>query len=213
MTIPFSKEDFFEIFASYNNAIFPMQFFLIAIALVSVFIVLKGNIKYKFVVPATLAFLWAWMGIAYHIMFFSQINPVAKLFGFVFVIQSVIFIFVGLVRKDLNFVKPKGFSLYLSITLLIYAFLIYPLITIRTGHTYPSMPTFGLPCPTTIYTFGILLLTDLKKLPKYVIVIPASWAIIGSTAAFKLGIVADTMLFISLFGFLGTIYIKKKTTL
>lgn len=32
-----------------------------------------------------------------------------------------------------------------------------PSLGVAIGHTYPAQPTFGLPCPTTIFTFGLLL--------------------------------------------------------
>jgi hypothetical protein len=35
---------------------------------------------------------------------------------------------------------------------------VYPLLGIRFGHSYPRAPLFGVaPCPTTIFTFGLLL--------------------------------------------------------
>jgi len=74
--------------------------------------------------------------------------------------------------------------------LVAYALVIYPLIGYAIGHRYPAAPTFGLPCPTTIFTLGILLCgtsTGVRKLA----VIPLVWAVIGSQAAFSLGIWED----------------------
>ena len=213
MNLPFTKDAFFEIFASYNNAIFPIQYFLIIVALLPIFIIFKRLNRYYFVVPVTLSFLWAWMGVVYHIVFFSQINPVAILFGAGFIMESALFIYAGFIKKHLSFSNPTVGNLYMSLAFFIYAFLIYPIITIKTGHPYPSLPTFGLPCPTTIYTFGIFLLTDLKKLPMYLLVIPTLWVLIGSTATLKFGVLADAMLFISFLVFLGTIYFKRKSSL
>ena len=64
------------------------------------------------------------------------------------------------------------------------------------GHTYPENPTFGLPCPTTIFTFGILLWAK-DKIPMYIIGIPLIWAVIGFTAALNLGIKEDTGLLVA----------------
>jgi hypothetical protein len=38
-----------------------------------------------------LAFLWLWMGIVYHFIYFSQINPAAKFFGALFILQGLLF--------------------------------------------------------------------------------------------------------------------------
>jgi hypothetical protein len=57
----------------------------------------------------------------------------------------------------------------------------------------PRLPTFGVPCPTTILTIGFLLATD-RLLPRSVAVVPLVWAFIGGSAAFLLGVRADAML-------------------
>ena len=79
---------------------------------------------------------------------------------------------------------------------MLYALLIYPVLGSMLGHVYPQSPTFGLPCPTTIFTFGILLWTD-KQVPIPVLIIPFLWSIIGFTAALSLGITEDTGLLIA----------------
>ncbi|MCU0579417.1 MAG: DUF6064 family protein, partial [Desulfobacterota bacterium] len=61
--------------------------------------------------------------------------------------------------------------------------------------------TFGVPCPTTIFTFGILLFTS-GRLPKTVLAIPFIWSIIGFTAALTLGILEDIGLLVA--GLFGT---------
>jgi hypothetical protein len=70
------------------------------------------------------------------------------------------------------------------------------------GHQYPYSPTFGLPCPTTIFTFGILLFIN-KKISLLTIIIPLLWSIIGFGAALKLTIYEDYGLLIA--GVLGSI--------
>lgn len=73
------------------------------------------------------------------------------------------------------------------------------------GHTYPEKPTVGLPCPTTIFTFGILLWTA-KNIPD-IIRIPLIWTVAGYTAALKPGIKEVTGLLIR--GILATTLIVK----
>jgi hypothetical protein len=80
---------------------------------------------------------------------------------------------------------------------------VYPVIGTLLGHAYPQSPVFGVaPCPTTIFTFGLLLWTT-AKVPKYVLVIPLLWSLLGVTAAFTLGIREDTGLLVA--GVVGTI--------
>ena len=58
-----------------------------------------------------------------------------------------------------------------------------------------------MPCPTTIFTFGLLLWTD-RKVPKYLLVIPMIWAGIGFSAAIQWGVLEDVMLLLA--GFIAT---------
>src|SRR5579859_1399733 len=64
------------------------------------------------------------------------------------------------------------------------------------GHRYPAMPTFGLPCPTTIFTLGLLLFV-VPPIPKSVFVVPLIWATIGSIAAFQLSVPQDMGLLVT----------------
>ena len=95
---------------------------------------------------------------------------------------------------------------------LAYALIVYPLLAISFGHGYPRTPAFGItPCPTTIFTFGLLLWTD-DYLPKYVLVIPALWSLIGFSAAVQLGVYEDFGLVVA--GVVGTamiVYRDRKT--
>jgi hypothetical protein len=61
------------------------------------------------------------------------------------------------------------------------------------GHDYPATPTFGLPCPTTILTIGVLL-TVQGSVPVGLSVVPILWAFIGGSAALLLDVQTDYVL-------------------
>jgi hypothetical protein len=84
----------------------------------------------------------------------------------------------------------------MGIILVAYALLIYPVLGYWWDHIYPASPTFGLPCPTTIFTFGILLFSS-SKISPWVFIIPFLWSLIGFSAAFSLGIKEDTGLLVA----------------
>jgi hypothetical protein len=80
----------------------------------------------------------------------------------------------------------------------------YQLVGYLLGHIYPQYFPFGLvPCPTTIFTFGLFLMTA-KKIPTYYLVIPFILAVGGVLAVYK-GILEDVGLFIA--GLVGTVMI------
>jgi hypothetical protein len=54
----------------------------------------------------------------------------------------------------------------------------------------------GLPCPSTIFTFGLFMLTN-NKFPKSLLIIPSLWAIVGLSAAINIGVFQDLMILIA----------------
>jgi len=80
--------------------------------------------------------------------------------------------------------------------------LAYPLLSFGIGHRYPEIPTFGVPCPTTILTIGVLLAVRGGP-PLSLAVIPAVWAFIGGSAALLLGVWTDYMLLAAGVSFAG----------
>jgi hypothetical protein len=190
MNIPFTIDQFLTVFENYNMSVWPVQIVFNLLALLMILFTIKKRKITDKINAGILAFFWIWIGIVYHWIFFTPINKAAYVFGLLFILQGLIFIFGGLIKKQIAF--NLNFSIY-SVTggvFIFYALIIYPLLGHYLGHVYPASPTFGLPCPTTIFTFGILLFTD-KKLPKYVLIIPFLWSIIGFSAALNLSIFED----------------------
>jgi hypothetical protein len=52
------------------------------------------------------------------------------------------------------------------------------------------VPTFGVPCPTTIFTLGVLMWC-LRPVPWSVLVVPVAWSVIATVAAVAFGVVED----------------------
>jgi hypothetical protein len=194
--MPFTVEEFLGVFRDYNNSVYPFQFILFLSAIYVIYLaVSKKNYGSK-VITWILVFYWLWIGVVYQIMFFTAINPAAYVFGIIFILQALLFIKAGIMDKKLEFRFKRGLNEYMGVLIILYALIIYPLLGMFFGHTYPENPTFGLPCPTTIFTFGILLWTT-KKIPAYIIGIPLIWSIVGFSAAINLGIKEDTGLLIT----------------
>jgi hypothetical protein len=200
MNLPFTTDQFLSVFEQYNQAVWPLQLALNLLGLTAVFLAIRKTIYSNRLIAVILAFYWLWIGLAYHYTFFTAINPAANAFAVLNVIQGILFLAYGLFSQRLSFHFTPNVYGILGALLIIYAMIIYPLLGAMFGHVYPKSPTFGLPCPTTIFTFGLLLWTD-TRLPKSVLIIPFLWSLIGSSAALTLGILEDTGLLVS--GFLG----------
>lgn len=196
MKMPFTIEEFLEIFRQYNMEVWPVQIFIIVMAVTVVLLAFKSTPFTNRVICAILGFFWLWMGIVYHIVYFSKINDAALIFGGLFIIQSLLFFYYGTIKNSLAFhVKMNVYGMS-GFILISFSLVIYPLLGYFAGQRYPSSPTFGLPCPTTIFTFGMLLFT-VNRISIQLLFIPFLWSLIGFSAAFKLGIWQDISLLIA----------------
>lgn len=208
MSLPFTPEQFFEVFKQYNEAVWPAQVAIYIAAAIAFYLIFRPFKNSNKVVSGILALFWLWMGIIYHLTFFSSINSAALLFGALFVIQGFIFIFEGVIRDNISFSYSKDWRSVTGIALMIFGPVVYPVIGQLLGHAYPSTPTFGAPCPTTIFTIGAILLAS--NLPKYVAAIPLLWSALGFTAAISLGVEEDVSLLIAGLIGLAAIMFKQK---
>lgn len=195
MKTPFTVEQFFEVFHNYNHAVYPMQIIFYLIGIIAVYLTVNPTTYSDKIISSVLAFLWFWMGIVYHLVYFTAINNAAYVFGALFILQGILFFILGVLQSKLSF-RFHSDHKWPATILVLFALIVYPVLGYVLGHRYPSSPTFGLPCPTTIFTFGLFLLTH-KNYPLAILIIPFIWSIIGFSAAFTFGMVEDTGLIIS----------------
>ena len=188
--LPFTVDQFLDVFERYNVSVWPAQLFLYAMAILAILLTLQRKGDFSKTVSFILAVFWIWMGLVYHFWFFSVINRAALIFAALFVLQGILFVIAGVWQNNLRFRFTTGPFAIIGGAFLIYALLIYPALGYWLGHRYPAAPTFGLPCPTTIFTFGMLLWTD-RRVPLYLLAIPFAWSLLGTSAAISLGMTED----------------------
>jgi Family of unknown function (DUF6064) len=203
MNLPFSREAFFAVFANYNDAVWPMPLLWLALGMAAAALTKTPNAFTGRAVATVLAALWAWMGIVYHLQYFSQINPIAWWFGAVFVLAAAAFAWFGVWHDGLRFDAasagggmPPRVRATAGWGLVIIALFVYPMIGVALGHRFPAMPTFGAPCPSTVYTIGLLVLAG-PNVPRVLFVVPLLWAAVGALGAFTLGVTQDLVLLVA----------------
>jgi len=194
MSLPFTADEFFDLFAHYNRLLWPAAVVLWLAAAVVLVIAFGGPPRRRpRPVSLVLAVLWLWSGAVYHAALFTRINPAAWLFALAFVTEAGLLTFYGIARQALPFGTASTGRKALGLALALYA-LAYPAVALLTGHGYPRTPTFGVPCPTTIFTVG-LLLTCARK-PVALMIVPVLWSLVGGSAALLLGVTADVVLLV-----------------
>jgi hypothetical protein len=196
MNLPFTQQQFFEVFSRYNEAVMPLQIGLFLLGLSAFGAMVMRRRDSDRVVSAILAGLWIWMGVVYHLIYFREVNPAATLFGVMFLGGAAVFAWAGVVRGRLVFDCESRTRRIAGYSLIVYALLVYPLLSIVLGREFSEMPTFGLPCPTTVFTIGMLAFLS-APFPRYIFAIPIAWTLIGSQGALLLGVYEDLGLLVA----------------
>lgn len=201
--LPFTREQFLDAFEAYHRGTWPAAwvFYAGAVAILARMMVGRGarggGLRGVFI---ALGLAWLWMGGVYHAVYFAPINPAARGFAALFVAQGLLLLREAW-RADgreagAGFELPDKPRRALAALLFSYALALYPALSAMLGHAYPRGPLLGLPCPTTIFTFGVLLEARDPRGRPYLrlLALPTLWSLIGSLAALRLGILEDAML-------------------
>ena len=197
MPLPFTKAEFVDVFVAYNTAIWPLQGVAAALGLVTIGLLAYRPSWAARSISAILAIFWLVMGVGYHWSFFAAINPAAYLFSGLFIIAALIFLLEGAIRNRIQFRGFQGNRARLASLLIVYGFVLYPLLGLIVTHPYPATPLFGVaPCPTTIFTLALLIIAQYPR-PWVLGSIPLVWSLIGGSAALLLDVPADWGLFVA----------------
>jgi hypothetical protein len=193
MEVPFTLQEFQQVFENYNKAVSPMQTLLPVIGVLPILLSFYKTKNANRIIVGIVALLWVWCAVAYHILFFSDINKAAFLFAALFILQAFLLYSKGVVENELSFnIKRARFG-FAGMFFIFFSMFVYPVLSFLSGHLYPQAPTFGLPCPLTIYTFGCFLLMN-RRFPFYLLIIPLLWSITAFTAVLQFKFYEDVSL-------------------
>ena len=170
--LPFTVEQFYGVFVQYNESVWPMQIVLYAVGIAVLILLLRARPAESRIIAGLLAVLWVWTATAYYFVYFTRISGSGWIIGAVLLAGGLWLGWVGGITGRIQFGLRKDVRGAIGGLLILYALVAYPLIGLAVGHRYPAMPTFGLPCPVTIFTVGMLLLTT-SPVPRSMFVAPA----------------------------------------
>lgn len=198
MQLPITPDQFFDVFRRYNEAVWPAQILLLAIGAFTAFAAWRANAKAATLWARTalgmLSVLWLWSGIAYDKVFFATVTPAADIFGSLFVAEAALLL-ICLWLDSWNAVPVSNVSRFIGASLIAYALVLYPIVGLLLGHRYPAVPSFGTPCPVTIFTFGVFCLLP-AHIGRFAVAIPLLWALIGSYGGVAMGVPEDAGLIV-----------------
>ncbi len=124
--MPFSVEEFFAVFARYNEAIWPLQIVAyLAGAFVAVLLFRKSRLSTR-VIALVLAAMWATNGLGYHWAFFADVNPAARLFAALFAVQALLLLASPWLFSNLAFVVKGDARSIIGLAMIVFAAALYP---------------------------------------------------------------------------------------
>lgn len=204
MSISFTLEQLLGVFEQYNLAIWPLQVVAYILGITALFSILRVGRYSNTIVSGALFMLWLWNGAVFFPFYFGPLHSISYVYGGLFLIQGIFFL--NNIRNPLisfSFNKKDSLSILGSL-FIAYAMLGYPLLGFLLDHKYPQSLPFGLvPCPLTVFTFGLLLMTN-KKFPRRFLIIPCLWSL-GGFIPVSVGVLEDIGLVVA--GVLGTAFI------
>lgn len=183
--LPFDVETLYANLGQYNLAVWPMPVVGLLLGLGAVGLAFRPLPGGGRMIAVALAAFWAWIAAAYHFGHFATINFAAPIYGFVFLAESALICWSGLLRGGLTFASRRRWRLWPGLALIVLAGLGQPLADLLAGHHWPDIALFGTaPDPTALATVGFLLMAD--RPARYLAVIPALWALASGATAWEL---------------------------
>jgi hypothetical protein len=185
--LPFTREAFLAMFGSYNQAIWPLQVLGYGLALAAVALAIRPFGISDRLIATILAAFWLWIGGVFFLSYQRVLDhgPISTLATLCFLVQGMLLLWFGVARRQLTFGPRLDLLGVAGGALIVYAAVVYPVLSYLDGHVFPAGPGLGLgtlPCPTTIFTFGLLLWTT-SRVPKGLLVVPLLWSVIGGFLA------------------------------
>jgi hypothetical protein len=175
----FSPRAYYRLLERTNEAVWPAQILTLGIGLVILGLLPRPRAHQGLVVSVMLAILWGWIGWVFFWRGYSTINWAAVYIVPLFLLEALLLIWTGVVRKRLTFSQTRDAAGILGTALLTLALFVYPLIAPLAGRPWRQAEIFGVaPDPTVLATLGLLMLA--RERPRWrLLVVPVLWCVIS----------------------------------
>ena len=172
IVVPYTQEVLDATVYEYQEAFWPLQFIFVLSAFWLLYAIWNNKGKNNRIVSATLAFYWFWTGSTYAANYYNDINWAGFYICLIFVLQGLLLLWVGIIRKDLAFKQSRLVPPLATILIVV-----YPLLQLLGGSTLFEISIVGmLPDSTALFSLLILLFA-VQKREWRVLAVPVIWLI------------------------------------
>jgi hypothetical protein len=178
--LPFSPQTYYRLFELHNAAIWPAQLLALATGLAILVLLVSRPHWAGRAIALLLAAIWAFVAWAYLHARYAPINWAAVYFAYAFAAEALLLALSGALGR-LAFAAPRPLAAKAGVALVLFAFLLQPLIGRLLGRPWSGAELFGIaPDPTVLATLGVLLAAD--RIRYELLAVPLLWcAISGAT--------------------------------
>ena len=174
----------------YNTMTWPVQALIVLAAVVlTARLYLRPTHRVKTAMKCFLAFLNAWIAVAYYLVS-CDARAYSGVMAFFWGVMAAVWIYdavVGYTTFERTYKHDKfAFALYLMPFL-------YPLISHLRGLDFPMTTSPVMPCTVAIFTIG-LMLSFSKRINLFVVLFLCHWSLIGFSKVYFFGIPEDLLL-------------------
>jgi hypothetical protein len=183
----FSPRTYYRMIERHNEALWPAHLATIGLGLAAVVMLRRPAAARGRATLAVLAVLWAWVGWSFVWRRYASINWAASYLVWLFVVEALVLLWLGVLRQRLAFGWRSGAGGLLGAALFLTAILAYPLIAPLTGRGWQQSEVFGVaPDPTAVATLGLVLLLE-GPLRWAVMLPPALWCLVAGLTLYAMG--------------------------
>lgn len=203
--IPFTADIYIRLLERLNESFWPLHLLTLALGLATLWLAIKnrGRLACLLIAP-----VWAFVGFAFFIQRYAELNWAGGYIGYFFVAQAILFILIAVTGKGHDKVSSKSPAVVISISLAIVGLIGWPFIALLTGDAWPQAEVFGIHAdPTALTTLGLVLILFRGWALWLMAMIPALWLMISGLTVSVLGMPAAILLFTVLAtGLIGLIW-------
>ena len=192
--LPYTAEVWFALFDEYNRAIRPLQGVSLFLTASILMLALRSRENRSRIIVAILAAGWVWTGSVFHLVYFSEINFAAPVYGAVFILQGVLLFWSGVYRNRISIRFQRKPASYAGAAIFFLSAVILPVTDWHQGLSWTDA-RFALLAPgaTAGLTLGLLMMVD-RRPPLWVGAIPVLWITVAGAHAAVLGVYQDIAL-------------------
>lgn len=166
---PITPEVYERLFVRLHEAVWPAHLIAVAIGIAALVLACSGRPR---AVPALLAVAWIWIGYAFYIDLYANLNWAAWWVGAIFMGQGFLLLACSLLQTGLHGARdPLGCGIAAV------GLCLWPLLAPLTGSPWAGAEVFGIaPGPTVVVTLGLLM-----ALPRWrvlLLAVPLLWSVV-----------------------------------